>query len=343
MRSILISLVVALPFSAPLAAQSVQGRVVDEGTTSGIPGAVVVLLDAQGRRQRAVLTARDGRFRFAAEPPRRYRLRAEMIGRETVATDLLDADVEGGSDHVLVLPARPIRLAGLEVTGEERCDGDLESARSVYLVWSEIEKALRATEVTLAESTHRFRVAEYERRRRKGSSSVVHEVRDEAEVVGGQEPFVSLDPVDLAEGGYIRDDGGEIWIYGPSTEVLLSRAFQDTHCFSLRRDGSRPGMIGLEFEPLPGRSTSDIRGVLWVDERSAALRTLEFEFEHVPRSLMRGDYEGAAEFKQLEAGGWVIESWWLRSPDPENLRQIRERAGEILELRPTRLRPSSAP
>lgn len=326
--------VFALLFSAPLAGQTVQGRVLEEGSGRGIPGAAVFFLDEDGRQQQAMLTFEDGGFRFTVTSPASYRLRAEMIGRETIQSGAFVVGPEHGSVHDLVLPALPIRLAGLEVRGTERCGGDLESAHSVYLVWTEVEKVLRATQLTLSANVHRFRLAEYDRRRRKGSMAVVQESVNESEVVGGHEPFVSLNPDSLADGGYIREEDGQTWIYGPGTAVLLSRAFQDTHCFALRRDGSRPGMIGVSFDPVPNRSTSDIRGLLWLDEESAELRTLEFEFENVPRSLMRGEYEGTAEFRRLEEGGWIIERWWLRSPDPENLLQIRERAGEVLEIGP---------
>ena len=321
----------ALIQGVPLEAQMVQGRVLDEESRRGTPGAVVLLLDSGGQQRQAVLTSEEGLFRFTVPRPDQYSLRAEMIGRRSVETELFHAVAGEASRHDLVLPASPIRLAGLEVSGETRCRGDLESARSVYLVWSEVAKALRATEVTSGAPSRQFRIAEYDRRRAKNSLEVVEEFVSESDVNGAPAPFVSLPPSDLADRGYIREERGGTWIYGPSTEALLSPEFQETHCLSLERSRSQPGTIGIGFEPVPGRTVPDIRGVLWVDEQSAELRTLEFQFDNVPETLMRGDYEGAAEFRRLDAGDWIIKRWWLRSPDLDNLHQIKERAGELVQ------------
>lgn len=317
---------------APLAAQSVRGRVVELETGRPVAGAGVQLIDSSGGRHHAVLSRSDGSFDVRATRTGRYRLRAEMIGRQTVESDPFDAGPDLESRHELALPPLPIAIRGLEVTGEQRCGPDIEAARDVHAVWGEVEKALRATDLTLAAAEHRFRLAEYERRRDEGSLDVVHEEATESEVVGGQEPFVSLAPAALATGGYIREENGEIWIYGPSIAVLLDRSFVDTHCFTLRRDDDRDRMLGVAFEPLPGRAVADLSGVLWLEENSGELRTLEFEFVNVPETLMRGDYRGQVEFLRLDGGGWVIERWWLRSPDPDNLFLVRERAAEILEI-----------
>lgn len=315
-----------------LAAQSVTGRVIEFDSDRIIAGAAVQLLDDRGRRHHAVLSRSDGSFEVRATRPGRYTLRAEMIGRQSVESPPFDAGPELTSTHEIALPTLPIPIRGIEVTGEKRCGPDLEAARDVQPVWTEVEKALRATDLTLEAARHHFRLAEYERQRDERSLDVVEEIVNESEVIGGQEPFVSLAPEALAEDGYIREEDSEIWIYGPSTAVLLSRSFVDTHCFTLRRDADRRGMLGVEFEPLPGRSVSDLSGVLWLQEESGELRSLEFQFENVPQSLMRGDYRGQVDFMRLEGGGWVIERWWLRSPDPDNLNLIRERAAEILEI-----------
>lgn len=327
------SLLGGLPGSvlgSPLAAQTVSGRVIELETGRPIAGAGVQLIDASGGRHHAVLSRSDGSFEVRATRSGRYRVRAEMIGRQTVESPPFDGGPELESRHELALPPLPIAIRGLEVTGEQRCGPDLDAARDVQAVWSEIEKALRATDLTLAAAEHSFRLAEYDRQRDERSLDVVSEQVSESEIVGGQEPFVSLAPSTLAEDGYIREEEGEIWIYGPSTAVLLDRSFVDTHCFTLRRDDR--GMLGVAFEPLPGRAVADLSGVLWLEEESGELRTLEFVFENVPPTLMRGDYRGQVDFVRLDEGGWVIERWWLRSPDPDNLSLVRERAAEILEI-----------
>lgn len=52
--------------------------------------------------------------------------------------------------------------------------------------------------------------------------------------------------------------------YAPDAEVLLSDAFLDSHCFSLREATVQgEARLGLTFEPVPGRTIPEVRGVLW--------------------------------------------------------------------------------
>ena len=101
-----------------LSAQSILGRVVDAESGNPVVGAVVLLLDGQGQRLDAKLTDEAGSFGFVGAMNRPYRLRAEMIGRQGV--DVGPFTLEGDARHDLRLPAAPIRLGGLDVTGEKR-------------------------------------------------------------------------------------------------------------------------------------------------------------------------------------------------------------------------------
>ena len=126
--------------------------------------------------------------------------------------------------------------------------------------------------------------------------------------------------------------GASFGCSGPSIEVLLSRAFQDAHCFALRRDRRRE-RIGLTFEPLPGGRLSDIEGVLWLAEATGELRTLEFSYVRLPSSVPRGRYEGSAGFRRLEDGAWIIDQWRLSALDMHDPMRIRERTGQLLDVR----------
>jgi hypothetical protein len=191
-----------------------------------------------------------------------------------------------------------------------------------------VQKALRAASLTATEALYRFRVAVY-RRVRDGRDEEILEEEVEEQVITGYDPFSSLPPEEIHEHGYVGDRDGERAIYGPSTAVLLSRSFEGDHCFGLRRDPERR-LIGLTFEPAGGRRVPEIEGVLWLDEASAELRTLEFTFVRLPRFFGRGDYRGLATFRRLDAGSWTIDRWWLRTP-PLGRRFVEE-AGEILEV-----------
>lgn len=323
---------VALVAPLHVAGQALQGEVVDEETGAPVSGVVVTVLDEGSTELAATLTGEDGSFRFLLPGTSSYSLRAEMIGRQTVEAGPFRVADE--IRHELNLPAQPIRLDGLDVTGEQRCSVDMRSARAVYTVWTEIQKALRATDVTRTRGQHRFLVAQYDRRRDRRSLEILSEVSSEEELAGVRRPFRSLSPIEIGSTGYVRTEDGYFWIYGPTTEVLQSSGFVRSHCFSIIREDSRPGEVGIAFEPAKERSVTELKGVLWVDEQTARLRALEFEYVNLPDNLMDGDYSGAMQFRVLEEGGVIVSDWWLRTPDPENLNQIREQAGSVLRIRP---------
>jgi hypothetical protein len=199
------------------------------------------------------------------------------------------------------------------VTAVGRCAIGSELEPETALVWEEAQKALRAALITQEESLYRFDVLRTHRildlsTGKEVDQHVVSDVRE------ARSPFRSLPPEDIARDGYTRATRGRTLLYGPNTDVLLSSGFLAAHCFGLHQDAGRPGQIGLTFEPAQGRDVPEIGGVLWLDEASAELKTLEFEYRNVPRYLGSGGYSGFAEFQRLEAGHWIIRHWWLRTP-----------------------------
>jgi hypothetical protein len=326
---IVIALAVPIGAAGPWPAQDeIRGRVVDEGTEQPVAGGAVLLLDAAGRRVHGVLTDAAGNFVLRVPGPGTYRLRAEMIGRRSVEREIVIAGA--ASFQTLALPVQPIELAGLEVDAAKRCSVRAEAAPATHVVWQEAQKALRAESITREEALYRFHIVRYERLIERRSENI----RDEKVEYGASvsyDPFVTLPPDVLARDGYVHDEDGVSYVYGPNTDVLLSDGFQATHCFALRRDAQRPGQIGLIFEPVRGRRVADIEGVLWLDEASAELRDLEFRYRNIPRRLARGEYTGFATFQRLPSGAWVIHSWALRSPGDGGVHEV---AGEVLELAP---------
>lgn len=311
-----------LAATSTLTAQTVRGRVIDAGLATPVPGALVTLLDGGGVRVRSVLTSSTGGFVIADVAPGRYTVRAEMIGRESVEAAAFDVAPEADPPLVtLELSARPITLEGLDVSTAQRCEAGRDVALATYRVWQEAEKALRTAQLTSAAALYRFRVLAYHRELDRESGDVTNQTVDE-EVWVSSDPFTSLPPNEIERAGYVRDEGGETNIYGPNTDLLLSDAFQRTHCFALREDDERPGEIGLTFEPVEGRELPDIEGVLWVDAASSELRTLEFDYVHMPESLVEGDYSGRADFQRLGSGHWIIREWRLTSPALEEAAEV---------------------
>jgi hypothetical protein len=138
--------------------------------------------------------------------------------------------------------------------------------------------------------------------------------------VYGRHPFRSALPHDLAFGGWVRRQGqAGLKFYAPDAEVLLSESFLGLHCFRLVRSEAAPGrLLGIEFEPAPGRRVGrpipDIRGVLWLDRETGELRSLEFGYARLELPVPIEPLGGRVEFDHLPDGGWIVQSWEIRTP-----------------------------
>jgi hypothetical protein len=128
------------------------------------------------------------------------------------------------------------------------------------------------------------------------------------------DPFISRPAAQLVAEGYAEPDGEDFIFYGPNGTVLLSDPFLDTHCFYLRRDRDHRGEIGLAFEPLKDRKLTDIEGVLWLNEQTAELRSLEFTYTNPPPQLPPAKRGGEATFQRLPNGAFIVREWSIRSP-----------------------------
>jgi hypothetical protein len=295
---------------------------------SPVPGAIATVVAESGENLASAFADATGTFSLPALPSGSYLLTAEIVGRRSrsVRVTLTRSDF-----FVLALPPDPIELAGIDVSVGRRCSKTDTPVEGITAVWNEVQKALRAAALTRTLALFEFRVRARERQRDLRTGTLYDDGTEER-VVTGYDPFDSRAPEDLAARGYVVEENGDWWFYGPSVEVLLSRAFQDAHCFALRRDRDRR-LIGLAFEPLPGRDRPDIEGVLWLTEETAQLQTLEFSYTRLPPGFIRGQYEGSATFRRLEGGAWAIDRWRLSAPDLSDRMRIRERTGELLEAR----------
>lgn len=111
-------LMVAWPL--PVMAQTIQGRVLDEGSDEPVGTALVRLVDAGGEER--ALTAADGlgAYRLEAPGPGVYRIEAERIGYQVFATPLIEMlDPAGVYPVDLLMSRAPVPIRGLEVTAED--------------------------------------------------------------------------------------------------------------------------------------------------------------------------------------------------------------------------------
>jgi hypothetical protein len=70
----------------------------------------------------------------------------------------------------------------------------------------------------------------------------------------------------------------------------------------------------LSFQPLPDRVVGDVRGTLWLDAQTSALRKLELEYVVPGRTSSLPNADATMEFSRLPNGRWFVSRWMLNMP-----------------------------
>jgi hypothetical protein len=323
-RSVSFLIVLAgLTLTHPLSAQRVRGVVADSATGAPVGVGFVVLLDEEGNEVARGLSSQSGQFTLEAPRAGRYRLRSERIGYAPTFSPFFDVGRRETVEHMLSLTALPVRLETIEVAAEQRCRTRPQEGISTATVWEEARKALAAASWTAAQRTYHYTSNSYERdlddQRR-------HVLNEQSRTVTGfaTAPFRSRDAELLYDEGYIvRGDNGTFY-YAPDANVMLHDSFLDTHCFLVERDpDDHPGLIGLALEPVPGRPVSDIEGVLWIEEMSSELQSLEFTYTNQPHELRDDRIGGTVEFMQGVDRSSLADSHAHRGRRPRHTGRIR--------------------
>lgn len=296
-------------------AQTVSGTVVNEAGGAPVRGALVSLLDAAGKRVGSVLTDAQGAFALRAPAPGEFRVRAERVGMSSASSEPLP--LAAGEARVVRLATRSmaVMLEGIQVQATGRgCVVSPGAGASTAALWDEARKALDAAEFTRAQKASVFAIRRY-RRVLEPERLTVLQAEEDSATGRYASPFTALAAEDLASGGYVRARGEETLFYPPDAAVLLSDTFLDQHCFRVRRGrGENAGQVGLEFEPVRGRTLPDVRGVLWLDAGTAELRTLDYAFTGVALGAADTPWGGRVHFDRLPSGGWIVRRWSLRMP-----------------------------
>ncbi len=103
-------------------AQTLTGRVTEDGSDRPVGGALLALVDRDGDRKADVLSDADGRFRLDPPEAGEYVLETTRIGYRTARSPLLALGVEGTASVSVELTPEPLGLAGLEVTVEREAE-----------------------------------------------------------------------------------------------------------------------------------------------------------------------------------------------------------------------------
>ena len=310
----LISCLLLAPASQPLGAQVVRGSVVDSATSRAIGDFTVQLIDSAGASVMAALAQRGGRFTLHAPSPGMYRLRVLRIGFRRTQTPPFRINAGEIVERVVAMPQIPVALTGIRVVGLQRCEDLPTGGEALITVWDEARKAVQAVALTGSEQRLRMRVRDYTRDLSLRDRAVSNEQSSEREGISAR-PYVSLTAESLARDGYVRREAGGTTYYAPDSDVLLSDAFISAHCFHLQRDAvTGDSLIGIAFEPVRHRPPSDIRGVLYLDRRSAELRELRYEYTSLPDAVGKHDFGGRVAFQRVPGGTWITREWVVRGP-----------------------------
>ena len=309
------SLILLVTAFVPLrgAAQPIAGVVVEEGTGTPIPGAMVILFDSTGTQVGRTLTNAAGRFLMQAPDPGPHYITVERIGYANWTTDTFEPD-SAGELLTIQVPVQAIPLEGLDVSAGRRCEVRPEEGKATARVWEEVRKALAAEEYTREASLYRYTLVHYERRLDRNARKTIEEETRLSENVPAA--FQSFPIEYLAEGGFVQAaDDSSTFYFAPDAGALISDAFLDTHCFGLRRgEDEEEDKIGLIFRPLQDREVPEIGGVLWVDAATSELDRLEFAYLNLIRSSQVGEPGGEVAFTRLPDGAWIVREWRIRMP-----------------------------
>ena len=340
---VLAALLLAVVGSSPLASQVVRGIVRETESDRPLVGVLVSLEHAEprsgdsalhsvgrarspsadetsdrvpsARDARSVLSNDRGAYELRAARPGRFVVTAKRIGAlRFVSSPFTLADGETTSLDITLERVR-YELPPVAITAASPCASLPNEGTRVAALWDEVRTALSASQISVRDRLFRATVTRYARTLDPRTLRVTGEDRSSRAGVS-ERPFVSIDPDTLSRRGFAwMESDGSLVYHAPDATVLLSDAFLRDHCFALStgRD-STDGMVGLTFEPVARRTTTDVRGTLWVDARSFELRFVAFRYDRLPVPADHPNAGGEVRFARLPSGAWVVSRWFIRMP-----------------------------
>ena len=280
-------------------------------STGGGPlgGALVALVDGRDSVVAEGLSTEEGR-RVLRAPAGTYRVRTRRIGFLPFISH--PVVLPRREELLLIVETPSVVLNSIVVNAKSGCKPSDSDSGPLGVVWDEIDKALRASQLTTQDLAGFGRARLY--RKELAYNGAVLSSDTTFFPISKRRPFGTRDPEALALRGYVLGDHVLGWDYvGPDETVLRSEAFARTHCFRLVREAARPGQIGVAFEPIPRHNIPDIKGVLWVDHRTSELREMSFNYVNAgPVSQFNGG--GFTRFMHLPSGAWLVSEWLLKAP-----------------------------
>jgi carboxypeptidase family protein len=299
-----------------LSAQTLTGNV-SRGNTP-IAGALVVLIDGNGRSIAQTASRENGVYSVTAPAAGSYRAQVLQIGwRPTIAGPFALRSGVSTTANIDVTGAR-IPLDAIVVTDRSDCRVRPDSAASAFILWDEARKALIAATMTRAERLT-MSVSRTEQSLDRSGSRVLWD-STRAQVGQSLNPFFSLAPEALAKDGYATTDAaGNKTYWGPDAAVLLSESFLSLHCIRPEMPVSQTGdsarLIGVAFSPVEKRrNIVEVEGVIWLDRSTAELREIVYHYVNTTSIIESGKPGGRVEFLRIPGGRWIVHRWSIRVP-----------------------------
>jgi hypothetical protein len=175
-----------------------------------------------------------------------------------------------------------------------------------------MKKALTATALTEAQGLVPLDVDLYERALDRNLGVVSERKEQRSRIARRPATGISWDQIDSARRGAVA--GGDVY-RAPEAATLVSDQFVKNHCFAaIRGYGPETGLTGLEFKPAKVGSLPELTGILWLDPKANALRSLNFDYVNLPIPLRIARTTGRVEFQQLPGGQWIVPRWYIRMP-----------------------------
>ena len=301
---------------ASLGAQDVSGVLRDERTGTAAEGVVVTAMRLADRAVVArTLTATAGSFRLGVGLDSVVVL-ALRIGQQPV--ELWRGRLAPGErrDVSLVLPERPVEIATLRVRERDRCGAPTAGESSVTrTLFADALTALAALLGSADGEAPIMRTALTEQYLDLRGN--VQRTVPAVERTGpSAQPFRSVPVSELLRDGFVLTErDGSSTYRAPDAHVLSSPAFLERTCLSLDLTRETEGLVGVRFTPQRAqRERVDVRGVLWLDIATRALRRLEFGYVGLPQVAAVTNPGGVVEYAQLADGRWIVDRWSLRMP-----------------------------
>jgi len=308
---------------APLAAQVIRGAVTEQTTNTPQAGVLLSVLDSSGATVLHALSDDKGGFEIRLPGAGTYSIDAKRIGVRRV--QIRPFTIAAGETRRVDISVEPLPavLSSVKVTGRTSCVRNPATNARTAALWEDARAALTAAVITRNLSVGASdTVMRFNRKLDPNSWRVLYETRRRVSVAIDR-PFRSLPAEVLSIGGYVTvNQDGSTDYYAPDAEVLLSDTFLADHCFKIEPPNGMDhlGHIGLAFQPIPEHKKPDIKGVLWMDEKTSELRSLEFTYTWLPNELRPVDFGGVVSFFRLPGGRWIVRSWRIRMPEFSNQR-----------------------